>query len=115
MRENKSESILELLASFNSPDIALTKSALNHLNLDDLNEFYDFLTMPLIRHTKGISRPECPVKDMDHSSMARAPYKIGMAEYLAQWGYDFKNPVNITPSLFEATANYVETNAGKHN
>ena len=108
MQDDKLEAILELLEPHNNPNIPITPSALRRLELTNLDTFYKFLTSPLKKSQNGVPRPECPVKDIKHSSLARYSYKRGMADYIAQWGYEFKNPANITSSLLEATANYLE-------
>ena len=109
MPDNTLESILELLNPFTHPGLPISKSSLICLNEDGRKEFYDFLISPDKKHPEGIHRPKCPIKDMAHASAARYPYKKAMADYIEQWGYKFGTPCSITPSLLEATANYLET------
>ena len=107
MPQNKLEAILKLLEPFSNPDIPIAPAALKRLGSIHLNEFYNFLINASDKPKKCVHRPKCPIKDYRHSSLARFPYKKGMADYIAQWGYKFENPCNVTPSLREATANYL--------
>lgn len=103
-------SIFVLLEPFNDPNIPITLGSLRKLNQKELTEFYDFLIRPLNLCQNNISRPQCPVKDINHSSLARFPYKKNIVDYIAQWSYEFKNPAVVSLSLLEATANYLEQN-----
>lgn len=110
MSKNKSRAILRLLKPFNNSAIPITKTALRYLDSSDLGDrFYEFLKNVPVKTKNDVCRPECPVKEIGHASLARRPYKQGMVKYIAQWGYEFETPaVNITPSFLEAIANRLE-------
>lgn len=105
----KLEEIIEMLNPHCNSYLPLTKSSLKSLKINGLHNFHEFISKPLKTITKiEIMRPTCPVTKLYSCSMARYPYKKAMSEYIAQWGYIFENPLEIPPSLFEATANYLE-------
>ncbi len=103
------ELILSLLTPFNNPVIPVTRNALiYYINPEEIDNFYKFLLNPKTKSRADIERPKCPVISPHHFSVARAPYKNAMGDYISQWGYTFENPVHMVSSILEATANYLE-------
>jgi hypothetical protein len=108
MQQNCLEDLLNLLGPFNNPVIPITIHPLKRLGQSYVLDLYSFLIDVKSKKKRSISRPKCPVITFAHAPAARRPYKEGMAKYIAQWGYQFENPVSVAPSLLEATANYLE-------
>jgi hypothetical protein len=111
MQNNKLEKTLKLLKNFSNKNIPLKESALRRMGVDEVIRLYDFLISSPERSKNRFFRPECPVKDKNHFSLAKYQYKKAMANYISQWGYNgFNSPSTISPTLLEATANYLEQN-----
>ena len=105
----KLELILETFNPYVNDNISLTLSTLKKSNKETIDKMYALVNEKPEKTSNNIQRPICPVKSMKHASMARAPYKKEMKEYISQWGINFNSYTTVPFNVFEALANYLES------
>jgi hypothetical protein len=105
--------VYDLLKEHANLDLPITYSSINMLYVDEIKEFYRFLLNPSKKEGNK-KRPRCPVANKkSHGGKITFPYKAKMVKYIAEWGFRFKNPSYLVPSMLEAAANYLESRTGK--
>ena len=106
--------IIDLLKQYNHPHMLVTETSIRRLKKAEREKFYNSLNNANQTKSNRVNRPKCPVTENGSTAQARYPYKKAMVEYIAKWNIMFEeNPSNLTPSLLESTANFLEKNYSK--
>ena len=104
------EDLVNKLFPYTNKEMPITKGSFNLLEVHEIKEFYEFLNSSPVKIKDG-ERPEFPFKKgLQH--LGKKPtyhYKKSMNNYLYLWNFKFENPISVPPTLFEATANFLES------
>ena len=103
------EAIRRLLQDYVPPKLELGKATILHLGVEEAERLREFLEKRQPYQKKEFSfRPAAPMLGEFLNGKPQGEYKTAMAEYLKSHGFNWRDPNDVTVSLLEAMANYVE-------
>ena len=109
-KEELTNTVITLLREYQHPALEIGKATIYKIGALERERLYSFLTTPLRKMVTKVERPASPVVGNGLNGQTQQPYKSAMGEYIKSLGFQFRSPLDVSVSLLEAMANYVERN-----